>query len=99
VYGRCLFKITLEVRVPVDITGSYDAPERLHGERKTFLEVNGVEETAKKIEDGCRKNRLCNSILKGTLYILTLTLPHTQLNSSNAFHLPSADTHTKHMHF
>ncbi len=60
VCGRCLFKITFEVRVPVDITGSYDAPERLqHGERKTFLEVNGVEETAKKIKDGCRKDRLC----------------------------------------
>ncbi len=65
VCGRCLFKITFEVRVPVDITGSCDAPERLHGERKAFLEVNGVEETAKKIEDGCRKDRLCTLYLKG----------------------------------
>ncbi len=64
--GRCLFKITFEVRVPVDITGSCDAPERLQqGERKTFLEVNGVEETAKKIEEGCRKDRLCTLYCKG----------------------------------
>ncbi len=66
VCGRSLFKITFEVRVPVDITGSYDAPERLqHGKRKTFLEVNGVDETAKKIEDGCRKNRLYTLYFKG----------------------------------
>jgi hypothetical protein len=68
-----VFKITFEVRVPVDITGSYDAPERLHAGRKTFLEVNGVEETATKIEDGCRTDRLFPLYFKGLVNLYRLS--------------------------